>query len=125
MLKPLEDRGTLCESQRLLADALVDQGRLDEAERFALEAIETVGPHDVSSQASTRFSLAFVRVGQGRDEEAEALLRDAWDRIRTGYRSLEASVVTRLDQFLRERGRPDGWWRLATRSCRRFPRGRF
>jgi class 3 adenylate cyclase/tetratricopeptide (TPR) repeat protein len=108
VLKPLEDRGTLCESQRLLADALTAQGRLEEAERFALEAIETVGAHDISSQASTRFSLASVRIGQGRDEEAEVLMRDAWDRIETtGYRSLLAWAAGRLDQFLRERGRPD------------------
>ena len=108
VLKPLEDRGTLCESQRLLADALVGQGRLEEAERYALGAIETVGPHDVSSQASTRFSLALVRVGQGRVDEAEVLMRDACGRLEgSGYRSLEVEAVARLDQFLRERGRPD------------------
>ena len=43
LLKPIQDRGTLVESQRLLAQVLLDQGRLDEAERFALEARETVG----------------------------------------------------------------------------------
>src|SRR6266540_1770956 len=86
VLKPIEDRGTLCESQRTLADVLTEQGRLAEAERVALEAMETVGPHDVSSQASTRTSLAFVRVAQGRDDEAEALMREAWARIEgTGY----------------------------------------
>ena len=108
VLKSLEDRGTLCESQRLLADVLVGQGRLDEAERVALEAIETVGPHDVSSQASTRLSLALVRVGQGRDDEAEVLMRDAWERLEgTGYRNIELWVVERLDQFLRDRDRTD------------------
>jgi tetratricopeptide (TPR) repeat protein len=108
VLKPLEDRGTLCESQRLAADALVQQGRLEEAERLALDAMETVGAHDVSSQASTRLSLAQVRLGQGREEEAEALIRDAWERVDgTGYRGLEAMVVTRLNQFLADRGRPD------------------
>jgi class 3 adenylate cyclase/tetratricopeptide (TPR) repeat protein len=108
MLKPIEDRGTLCESQRALADALVAQGKLDEAERVALEAIETVGPHDVSSQASTRLSLAFVRVAQGRDDEAEVLMREAWQRIcGTGYKSLEAWILSKLDRFLRDRDRPD------------------
>ena len=34
ILKPIEDRGTLVESQRLLAQVLLDQGRLDEAERL-------------------------------------------------------------------------------------------
>jgi len=108
VLKPLEDRGTLCESQRLLADVLVGQGRIEEAERMALEAIETVGPHDVSSQASTRLSLASVRIQEGRPDEAETLMRDAWERLDgTGYRNLELWVVGRLDEFLRGRGTPD------------------
>ena len=105
VLKPIEDRGTLCESQRTLADVLTEQGELDEAERLALEAMETVGPHDVSSQASTRTSLAFVRVAQGREDEAEALMREAWARIEgTGYLALEAAILGELDQLLRARG---------------------
>ena len=43
LLKPLEDRGTLVESQRILAQVLLGQHRLDEAERLALDALETVG----------------------------------------------------------------------------------
>jgi predicted ATPase/class 3 adenylate cyclase len=108
MLTSLEDRGTLCESQRMLADVLLAQGRLDEAEAVALEAIETVGPHDVSSLATTRLSLALVRVAQGREDEAETLMRDAWERVEgTGWRSLEAFVVAQLAQFLGERDRGD------------------
>jgi class 3 adenylate cyclase/tetratricopeptide (TPR) repeat protein len=107
-LKTIEDRGTLCESQRALADVLTAQGRLDEAERVALEAMETVGPHDVSSQASTRVSLASIRAAQGRDDEAEQLMRHAWGAVEgTGYRTLEIWTLERLDQFLRERDRPD------------------
>ena len=87
---------------------LTAQGKLDEAERVALEAMETVGVHDVSSQASTRISLAAVRAAQHRDEEAERLLREAWDAVQeTGWRSLEIFVLERLDQFLRERDRGD------------------
>jgi hypothetical protein len=49
-----------------------------------------------------------VRVAQGLDDEAETLMRDAWERVEgTGYRSLEAWVVEQLAQFLRERGRRD------------------
>ena len=108
VLKPLEDRGTLCESQRRLAQVLVEQGKVDEAERFALQAIETVGEHDLSSQGTTRVALGLVRAVQGRDAEAEALLRDAWGRIsETGYRQLEAWILAKLDQFLRERDRLD------------------
>ena len=53
------------------------QGRIDEAERFALEARETVGPHDVTSLATTTMALGLVRAAQGRDDEAEELLREA------------------------------------------------
>jgi class 3 adenylate cyclase/tetratricopeptide (TPR) repeat protein len=107
-LKTIEDRGTLCESQRQLADVLLAQGKVEEAERVALEAIETVGPHDVSSQASTRMSLAAVRAAQRRDDEAERLLREAWAVIEgTGWRSMEIWILEKLDRFLRERERPD------------------
>jgi class 3 adenylate cyclase/tetratricopeptide (TPR) repeat protein len=108
LLKPLEDRGTLCESQRALAEALLAQGRLDEAERMALEAMETVGAQDISSQATTRLSLGLVRAAQGRDAEAEQLMRDAWTAVDgTGYRAIEAWILERLDQFLREHGRAE------------------
>jgi tetratricopeptide (TPR) repeat protein len=108
LLKLLEDRGTLCESQRALAEALVAQAKIDEAERFALEATETVGKQDVSSQATTKLSLALVRSAQGRDDEAEQLLREALADIEvTGFRDVELWSLQRLDRFLRERGRPD------------------
>jgi class 3 adenylate cyclase/tetratricopeptide (TPR) repeat protein len=106
ILKPLGDRGYLCESQRILAEALVKQDRLDEAERYALEAIETVGPQDVMSLATTRMALGVVRAAQGRDEEAERLLREAVERavdLAPGF--VQALVIDRLAQFLRTRGR--------------------
>jgi class 3 adenylate cyclase/tetratricopeptide (TPR) repeat protein len=109
LLEPLEDRGTLCESQRLLADVLVAVGRLEEAEVIAIQATRTVGLHDVSSQASTRISLASLRLAQGREAEAEQLLREAWDQLRdSGYLELELALLAQLDAFLRERGRVDG-----------------
>ena len=61
ILKPLEDNGTLCESQRGLAQVLVSLKKVDEAERYALEARETVGPHDTISRATTRMALGIVR----------------------------------------------------------------
>ena len=107
LLKPLEDRGALCESQRGLAEVLIRQDRIDEAERVALEAIETVGEHDLSSRATTTMTLGLVRAAQGRDE-AEALLLEALDFLdATGFRGLEIWVLTRLEQFLRERGREE------------------
>lgn len=107
ILKPLEDRGTLCESERSLAEVLVRQGKLDEAERYALEARETVGPHDVGSTATTTMTLGMVRAAQGREGEAEQLLREAKAAIEAtaGCKDLEIEALETLVQFLRERGR--------------------
>jgi class 3 adenylate cyclase/tetratricopeptide (TPR) repeat protein len=106
ILKPLEDRGTLCEVQRFLAEVLLEQGRLDEAELYALKAVETVGPQDVSSQASTKTSLALVRASQGRDEEAEALLRESIEILeRSEYSRFLSDPLEAMIQFLEERER--------------------
>jgi class 3 adenylate cyclase/tetratricopeptide (TPR) repeat protein len=108
LLKPLGDRAALCESQRGLAQLLVELGRIDEAERLALEARETVGPMDVTSLSSTNTALGVVRAAQGRDLEAEDLLRDAVDLIApTDFREGELEAQRSLAQFLRSRGRDD------------------
>jgi class 3 adenylate cyclase/tetratricopeptide (TPR) repeat protein len=108
ILAPLEDRATLCESQRGLAELLLLDGRTDEAERFALAASETVGPHDVTSLSTTTMALGLVRAAQGRDDEAEALLRDALDRIAGGENRMhERDALEALARFLRDRGRDD------------------
>ena len=108
ILKPLGDRGTLVETQRQLAEVLLDQGRIDEAERYALQARETVGPEDASSRATTRGALGLVRAAQGRDEEAERLLREGVEILEpTDFRRWEQRQRRLLAQFLRERGRDD------------------
>ena len=108
ILAPLEDRATLCETQRSLAELLLVQGRVDEAERFALAARETVGPHDVTSLATTTMSLGLVRAAQGRDEEAEELLRQAYDTLaETEHRKHQCELLQALVQFLRDRGRDE------------------
>jgi tetratricopeptide (TPR) repeat protein len=108
MLTPLQDRGTVVESKRMLAQVLLEQGRVDEAERYALEARETVGARDMYSRATSRLALSLVRAEQGRDEEAEALLREALDILaETGFRRHEIEHLTALAAFLRRRGRDD------------------
>jgi tetratricopeptide (TPR) repeat protein len=108
ILQPLEDRGTLCESQRGLAQVLVAMKKIDEAERFALASRETVGPHDTISRATTRMALGLVRAAQGRDEEAEALLREAVQVVEgKDLRLIRRELVTALARFLRDRGRDD------------------
>ena len=77
----MKERGTLCESQRLLAQLLLAEGRIDEAEKFALAARETVSAEDVTSRATTRVALAQVRAAQGRYEEADTLFAEAAEII--------------------------------------------
>ncbi len=106
ILQGLEDRGTLCESQRGLAQTLVLLDRIDEAERYALEARRTVGPHDAPSRATTRMALGIVWAAQGRDDEAEPLLREALAVIQhTTVENVKAEVARGLADFLRSRGR--------------------
>ena len=108
ILKPLEDRGTLCESERSLAQLLVQRGKLEEAERVAHEAHKTVGPQDASSRATTRMALGLVRAAQGRDEEAEAHLREALAiATATDFNFVRREVLMALARFLRERSRAD------------------
>jgi class 3 adenylate cyclase/tetratricopeptide (TPR) repeat protein len=108
VLQPSEIRGTLCESQRALAQLLVEEGKLDEAERFALAARETVGSDDRTSLATTGMALGQVRAAQGRDVEAEQLFRDALDLMEgRDFKRIETELLEPLVQFLGDRGRED------------------
>ena len=107
-LKGLGDRGSLCEAQRALSMVLTEQGRIEEAERSALEARETVGPDDRVSGSTTKLALGIVRAAQARDAEAEKLLMEAVEEL--GFfdlRALEHWALRYLVQFLRSRGRDD------------------
>jgi class 3 adenylate cyclase/tetratricopeptide (TPR) repeat protein len=116
-LKGIGDRGSLCEAQRALAMVLVDQDKLDEAERFALEARETVGPDDRVSTSSTKLALGIVRSAQKRDDEAEQLLREAVEGFALyELRAMEHWALRYLAEFLRARGRDD---EAATYEARR------
>jgi class 3 adenylate cyclase/tetratricopeptide (TPR) repeat protein len=107
-LKGLGGRGQLCEAQRWLAQVLVRLGRLEEAERFALESRETVGPEDRVSGSTTKVALAEVRAAQGRDGEAGALFHEALESLAFyGFRAAEGqSLVTALE-FFRDRGQDE------------------
>jgi class 3 adenylate cyclase/ATP/maltotriose-dependent transcriptional regulator MalT len=107
-LKGIDNRGSLCEAQRALSMTLAKQGRIDEAERVALEARETVGPEDRVSIATTALALAVVRAAQGRDAEAERLFSEAVDGFRFyDMRSLEHWGLRYYAEFLRAHGRDD------------------
>jgi class 3 adenylate cyclase/tetratricopeptide (TPR) repeat protein len=101
-----EDHGHLCEAQRALAEVLLDSGHIDEAERHALAAHALVSPHDLTSRSSTTTTLGRVRAAQGRDGEAERLLRESLSLLaETDYRLLEVAAQVALARFLRAGGR--------------------
>jgi len=107
-LKGLGDRGSLCEAQRALAMVLAKEGKLDEAERHALEARETVGAEDRISVGTTKLALGVVRAGQARDADAEHLMREAVEIFeRYELRSFHHWALRHLAEFLRARGRED------------------
>ena len=107
-LKGLGDRSRLCEAQRSLAEVYVRLGRLEEAERYALQARESVGLDDLTSISTTKLSLGVVRAAQGRDDEAAELMHEAVADARcTGQRALERWALGKVIEFHRSRGQED------------------
>jgi class 3 adenylate cyclase/tetratricopeptide (TPR) repeat protein len=108
MLKGIGDRGSLCEAQRALSMVLAAQNRIEEAERLALEARETVGREDRVSISTTTLALGVVRAAQHRDAEAETLMKEAVEGFAFyDIRALEHWSLRYLAEFLRSRGRDD------------------
>lgn len=115
-LKGINDRARLCEAQRSLAEVYITLGRIDQAERYALEARESVGPEDKVSNSTTKLSLGLVRAAQHRDTEAEELMSEALAEMhRLGLRAVERWSLGRLIDFYRARGREDEAARLEGR----------
>jgi len=117
-----QDRGHLCEAERALAEVLLEQGKLAEAERLACDARTHVSNHDVTSTVATLRTLGLVRTAQGRHEEAETLLRDALATVEeTDCKLLEVGAAAALAQFLRACGRDREAEELEERLPERMP----
>ncbi len=100
------DRGFLPERQAFAALALVDVGKIDEAERLALEARASIGREDPGAVVFTGIAVGAVRAAQGRDDEAEELFRTALALAEEGgFKVVEIEPLELLVRFLRERGR--------------------
>ena len=122
LLAPMRERGTLCESQRYLAQLLLEQGRVDEAEKYALAALETVSREDTVSRATTRVALAQVRAAQGRHVEAEALFVEALEIVSGAeHCRILLDVLPPYADFLRALSRPEEATELEARLAERVP----
>jgi tetratricopeptide (TPR) repeat protein len=121
-MKGLNDRARLCEAQRSLAEVYVQLGRLDEAERYALQARESVGPDDRVSLSTTKLSLGIVRAAQGRDAEAAELMEEALDEMRRHDQvALERWALGHVADFHRARGRREDARRYEERLAELMP----
>jgi class 3 adenylate cyclase/tetratricopeptide (TPR) repeat protein len=122
LLAPMQERGTLCESQRYLAQLLLEQGRVDEAEKFALAARETVSAEDLTSRSTTRVALAQVRAAQGRYDEAEELFSEALEILSAGeHCRILLDILPPYAEFLRALDRTSEAEELEARLAARVP----
>jgi class 3 adenylate cyclase/tetratricopeptide (TPR) repeat protein len=102
------ERGLLPDYQAALATTLVDLGKIDEAERLAVEAAAHAVPEDTACQVFALTAMASVRAAQERDREAEEILRSAIDLARdSDYKLFEKHPLEALVDFLHERDREE------------------
>ncbi len=102
------DRGLLPVFQACLAHTLVDVGKLEEAERVALEARAGVAPEDREGLIATTTSVGAVRAAQGRSDEAIELLRSVLDLAEeTDLKVYGLAPVKLLASLMRDRGLDD------------------
>jgi tetratricopeptide (TPR) repeat protein len=101
-------RAILPEYQAALALTLVDVGKLEEAERLALEARENVVRQDPQGVIVTTVALGAVRAAQGHDEEARELLGGALELAEEqNLKVMELSPLMLLAKLMHDRGLED------------------
>jgi predicted negative regulator of RcsB-dependent stress response len=69
-LRRTHEQGYLVEAERQLAEVLLRQGKINEAERIVTAAQRRVGRDDVWTRASMLHASGLVRAAQGRRDEA-------------------------------------------------------
>jgi class 3 adenylate cyclase/tetratricopeptide (TPR) repeat protein len=103
-LRGTHEQGYLAEAERGLAEVLVVQGKVDEADRLITEAERRVGRGDVWTRASLLHARGLVLAAQDRTDEAEASFFAALEIIEpTMYAILSRQVRASLDALLDSR----------------------
>jgi tetratricopeptide (TPR) repeat protein len=104
----LGDRGYASTTAVGLSTALLAEGDLDEAWRFATVARETSASDDILSQAGGRAVQARVLSARGQHPEAENVAREAAGVMRpTDYLLAHGDVLVHLAHVLRAAGKSD------------------
>ncbi len=107
----------------MLARALVEQGRLDEAERFSRIGEETAAVDDVVTQVEWRYVRSKVFARQGDLAGGEALAREAVVLAeRTDFLELHADALLGLAEVLALAGRADEGRPAIEQAIRLFER---
>jgi tetratricopeptide (TPR) repeat protein len=105
-LRATHEAGFLVESERGLAEVLVELGKVDEADKLVDEAERRVSRGDVWTSASLLHARGLVLAAQNRTDDAEAAFRGALEIIEpTMYEILTREIHGSLDS-LRETREP-------------------
>jgi class 3 adenylate cyclase/tetratricopeptide (TPR) repeat protein len=107
-LLKMGERNYISTTAGLLAEALYQQGRYDEAERFASVCREIAAPDDVASQFHWRSVSAKVLARLGSFVEGEALAREAVTTIcRSDEPDSQGTALLDLSEVLVLAGKPE------------------
>jgi tetratricopeptide (TPR) repeat protein len=107
-LTGLGDRSYLPTTAALLARALQELGRSEEAEHFTRVSEETSFPDDLNSEVEWRGARATILAARGLHEEATRLARDAVDKaMQSDFLELQANAHLDLAEVLGRAGSQD------------------
>ena len=107
-LKGIGEQSHFCSVATMLARAVYDQGRYDEAEELSREAARSTRPNDVHSHIIWRGTRAKVLARRGELDAGEKLAREAVEYAEASdFLHSHADAITDLAEVLALAGRPE------------------
>ena len=104
-LDEMGEKALLATTASMLAEALYEQDRLEEAEEFCLASREAAAAEDLAAQVDWRCVQAKILARRGRMAEAQALIRDAVTLASgTDYLTLHGGALLALAEVLQLSG---------------------